>query len=171
MQLFKNLLTNSYDGDYYPVISVIKDYLEKHTSAKIIIQKYDEKKANLLAIWGKPTLVINAHMDTVVPAEAWSRPPTELYEKDGKIYGLGTCDTKGNIYAILTAIEKTEPKNLMLLFSFDEETGGIESGVTFFLESPYSKYIKNAIVRAHRHERSQQTSRILFIYHNQRERV
>ena len=55
-------------------------------------------KANLIATLGKGTggLVLAGHTDTVPYDDAhWSQSPFALTERDGRFYGLGTCDMKG----------------------------------------------------------------------------
>jgi len=145
-ELFNQLLTQSDQGDYRNIIEVIKTFLEKNTQAEIKVQHLNQNKANLIAIWGNPDFLINCHMDTVPATNEWSFPPYQLTPKDGKLYGLGTCDTKGNIYAVLQAVNQKEPENLMLLFSFDEESGLVDSGVTLFLDSNLKNNIKYALV-------------------------
>jgi len=146
MKLFKDLLVKSYDGDYMAIAKVISTYLRENTEAKVVLQEVADRKVNVIAIFGSPEVVINAHMDTVLPSGDWNFDPCILSEDDEKYYGLGTTDTKGNIYAALVAVKEVKPKNLMLLFSVDEESGSIESGVTHFFESNYSKGIKRAYI-------------------------
>lgn len=50
-----------------------------------------------------PTLIFNAHMDTVPEGEGWSVSPFEGLVKDGKVFGRGACDNKGGIAVALTA--------------------------------------------------------------------
>ena len=133
-------------GDYTHIADVIETFLLCNTTARVQRQNLTKKKMNVLARWGEPKLLINAHMDTVPCYGDWETPPTRLTQKDGKYYGLGTCDTKGNIFALLQAAKIVQPKNTALLFSFDEESGGITSGVTFFLQNPPFKRIKRAII-------------------------
>ncbi len=146
MNLLNNLLMNTYSGDYTKIISVITKFLKANSNAKIITQNISKKKSNIIAIFGKPELLINCHMDTVPPSGKWKHDPCKLNVSSGNAYGLGTADTKGNIYAVLKTVAKVKPKNLMLLFSIDEEAGKIDSGVTHFLKSKYKKGIKYAIV-------------------------
>ncbi|MBN1639144.1 MAG: M20/M25/M40 family metallo-hydrolase [Ignavibacteriales bacterium] len=146
MKELQNLLVNSYSGDYTKIVSYIKKFLTENSSAQIILQKVDTKKHNVIAIFGEPKFLINCHMDTVPPSGSWKSDPHKLIIKNGKAFGLGTCDTKGNLYAILKAVKKTKPNNLMLLFSTDEESGSHISGVRYFLKSEYIKRINNAIV-------------------------
>ncbi|MGD8996760.1 MAG: YgeY family selenium metabolism-linked hydrolase [Anaerolineae bacterium] len=50
-----------------------------------------------------PTLMLNAHMDTVrVSArDSWARDPFEASVENGILYGLGSCDMKGGLAAML----------------------------------------------------------------------
>ena len=148
MDLFRKILVKSWEGDYDAIAGVLSTQLES-IGAEVVVQEYDDHgtmKKNVIGIFGSPKLLINCHMDTVPPGAGWNTNPYELVEKDGRLYGLGTCDTKGNIYALLTAVERSRPQNLMILFSFDEEVGNVDSGVTLFLDSELSKNIKYAIV-------------------------
>ncbi|MBN2572717.1 MAG: M20/M25/M40 family metallo-hydrolase [Ignavibacteriales bacterium] len=146
MKELQNLLVNSYSGDYTKIVKYIKIFLTENSSAKIILQKVDNKKHNVIAIFGQPKFLINCHMDTVPASGDWKTDPHKLVIKDKKAYGLGTSDTKGNLYAVLKAVQKTKPNNLMLLFSTDEECGSHISGVRHFIKSDYIKGITNAIV-------------------------
>lgn len=38
----------------------------------------------------KPTLLLNAHIDTVKPTSSWTISPFSPVIEDGKLYGLGT---------------------------------------------------------------------------------
>ncbi|MBA3538235.1 MAG: M20 family metallopeptidase, partial [Deltaproteobacteria bacterium] len=79
--------------------------------------------AFVFATWGTPHRVINAHLDTVPPNAGWSRDPWTPTIEDGKLYGLGSADTKGAIAATLVALEAATPQNVGVLFSGDEEAG------------------------------------------------
>ena len=93
----------------------------------------DLKKVNLIAIAGtdfanKPSveLALVGHMDTVPFDPGWTEA-TKLTERDGKLYGRGSCDTKGFIAAALNAVAVTDlsklRKSLALIFTADEEVG------------------------------------------------
>ncbi len=66
------------------------------------------------------------HTDTVSCSRDWKFSPFQLTCKDDKLYGLGTCDMKGAIAAMLAAVSKvqfTGKKGIRLFFTFDEEIG------------------------------------------------
>ncbi|HZH30315.1 MAG TPA: acetylornithine deacetylase [Pyrinomonadaceae bacterium] len=71
-------------------------------------------------------LALVGHTDTVPYDSAWTEALT-LTEREGKLYGRGSCDTKGFIAAALTAIGQFDPgtlrRPLALVFTADEEIG------------------------------------------------
>ncbi len=79
--------------------------------------------AFVLAIWGRPDVLLNVHIDTVPSGEGWTDDPLKLRQDGDKWIGLGTSDIKGAAACILAALEKVTPKNVALLLSGDEEHG------------------------------------------------
>ena len=67
------------------------------------------------------------HTDTVEYIDGWNTNPFELTKIDNKLYGLGTCDMKGGIAAVLDAVSKIDFTKLKygmkLYFTYDEEIG------------------------------------------------
>jgi len=100
--------------------------------------------AYVFARWGTPKRIINAHVDTVPANAGWSRSPWEPHIADGKLYGLGACDTKAAIAATLVALGSGPPKDRGVLFSGDEEAGS--AVMEAFLASPRARGIEQAIV-------------------------
>jgi len=100
--------------------------------------------AYIFARWGTARRVINAHVDTVPANAGWSRDPWSPHVADGKLYGLGSADTKGAIAATLVALDATKPTNVGVLFSGDEEHGS--RVMHEFLASPHCKEIREVIV-------------------------
>ncbi|WP_036964439.1 dipeptidase [Promicromonospora kroppenstedtii] len=82
-----------------------------------------------------PTVLLYAHYDVQPPLDesAWRTPPFELTEADGRWYGRGTADCKGNIVMLLAALRALDevPVNLKLVVEGSEEqgTGGLEAFV------------------------------------------
>ena len=50
----------------------------------------------------KPTILLDAHIDTVKPTPAWTRDPFVPAEEEGRLYGLGSNDTGGSVVALMT---------------------------------------------------------------------
>jgi acetylornithine deacetylase/succinyl-diaminopimelate desuccinylase-like protein len=83
-----------------------------------------------------PTVLMYAHYDVQPPLDehAWRTPPFALTEVDGRWYGRGAADCKGNILMHLTALRALGdqlPVNLKLVVEGSEEqgTGGLEDYV------------------------------------------
>ena len=96
-----------------------------------------------------PSLILNAHIDTVPANTGGSADPLVLVRRGGRLHGLGSADTKGAIAAILEALDEMKaggasPNGLAVLFSGDEELGG--ACIREFLDSERRCGLKRAIV-------------------------
>lgn len=76
------------------------------------------------------SLLFSSHADTAVVAPGWSSSPWEPYERDGRLYGLGSFDMKGGLAASMMAVRclielGVEPDGDVTVESVvDEEFGG-----------------------------------------------
>ena len=120
----------------------IRSYgFEPHREASniwIIDPHYDESR---------PTLLLNAHIDTVKPVASWTRDPFSPDVEDGVLYGLGSNDCGGGLCSLLQIFrmltEKSQQYNLIYLASAEEEVSG-KDGITRAL--PLLPHIDLAIV-------------------------
>lgn len=98
-------------------------YLKQFKWLEIEKQPVINGRFNIIAKDKYPTsLLLCGHMDTVQPKQGWKFDQSKEIEKDGKIYGLGATDMKGNVAALLSALDNLkETKGLMMLFYIDEE--------------------------------------------------
>ena len=76
----------------------------------------------------RPTLLLNAHLDTVKPVATWTRNPY-CPEQDGDVlYGLGSNDCGGGLVSLLQVFAwltaKEQPYNVIYLASAEEEVSG-----------------------------------------------
>ncbi|MCD8266105.1 MAG: M20 family metallo-hydrolase [Prevotellaceae bacterium] len=81
-----------------------------------------------------PTLLLNAHIDTVKPTTAWTRSPYEPSLEGEALYGIGANDDGAPLVCLLQAyrmlLQGKQPYNLLLALTAEEEVsgkGGIES--------------------------------------------
>lgn len=79
----------------------------------------------------RPTVLLNAHIDTVKPVSGWQRPPHVSTLEGDRLYGLGTNDCGGGLVSLLFAFmhlngidEGQLPYNLVYLASAEEEVSG-----------------------------------------------
>ena len=95
----------------------------------------------------KPTLLLNAHIDTVKPVSTWTRDPFTATREGDMLYGLGSNDCGGGLVSLLQAYRllrgKSTQYNLVYLASCEEEVSG-ENG--FRLALPQLPHIDVAIV-------------------------
>lgn len=113
------------------LIDHVAAYLKQFDVETVILPDKTGKKANLIARIGPadvPGIVLSGHTD-VVPAKetTWESPPFDLTERDGKLFGRGTCDMKGFSACVLALIPKLVAQPLSrpvyLCLSYDEEVG------------------------------------------------
>jgi acetylornithine deacetylase len=109
-------------------------------------------KANLFATLGpanKPGIALSGHTDVVpVDGQDWSSDPFDAVQRDGKLYGRGSCDMKGFLAACLAYAPKllaARPKTpVHLCFSYDEEVGCL--GVRKLLADLAQRPVKPSMV-------------------------
>ena len=77
----------------------------------------------------KPTLLLNAHIDTVRPVASWTREPFKPELEGNILYGLGSNDCGGGLVSLLQAFcylneHGCAGYNLVYLASAEEEVSG-----------------------------------------------
>lgn len=89
-----------------------------------------------------PLVVLAGHTD-VVPTgnlDAWTTPPFEPSERDGKLYGRGAADMKSSLAAFIVAVEQfvaehpNHPGSIAFLLTSDEE-GPANDGTTIVVDA------------------------------------
>lgn len=75
-----------------------------------------------------PTILLNAHIDTVKPVSSWIRNPYAATLEDNRLYGLGSNDCGGGLVSLLQVFrflsEREQPYHLIYLASAEEEVSG-----------------------------------------------
>ncbi len=101
----------------------IMDFIEAYLKGYNFITKRI-KKCLIAYNDERPNVGFVGHTDTV-DYESWDGDPFELQQEGDKLIGLGTCDMKGGIAAILSTISKIDLNNnkIALYFTNDEEIG------------------------------------------------
>ncbi|MFQ1702259.1 acetylornithine deacetylase [Loktanella agnita] len=113
------------------MIASLANRLEDHGAQIELQSDATGQKANLFATFGPERpggILLSGHSD-VVPAagDDWTDDPFKMVQRDGRLYGRGTCDMKGFIAAattmapVLGAAARNRP--IHLAFTYDEEVG------------------------------------------------
>jgi acetylornithine deacetylase/succinyl-diaminopimelate desuccinylase family protein len=93
-------------GDEDGVAKLISDVL----AAEGIPARLDEvypRRSNAVASLGPsggPILLLNGHTDTMPAGTGWNTDPSEGVVRGGRVYGLGVCDMKGGLAAMVQAL-------------------------------------------------------------------
>jgi acetylornithine deacetylase len=112
------------------LIAFVQTYLADHGVPSKRVLSEDAQKASLLATigGGNGGVGLSGHSDCVpVTGQTWTSDPFTLTERDGNLYGRGTCDMKGFIACALAAVpvflrvRLKEP--IHIIISYDEEVG------------------------------------------------
>ena len=113
------------------MIDFLANHLEKASAKVEIFNNPTGEKANLFATIGPETdggIVLSGHTDVVpVTGQDWTSDPFEMSEKNGRLFGRGTCDMKGFIAACLAMAPHYASLNprrpVHFAFTYDEEIG------------------------------------------------
>ncbi|MGM0898223.1 MAG: M20 family metallopeptidase [Bacillota bacterium] len=103
---------------------------------------------------GKPgkTLLFEGHTDVVTEGDrnAWKYDPFGAEIVEGRMYGRGTNDTKGNLACMITAVhsilqdEEEFSGKIILCIPCDEE--GLMLGIKHFIKQGWAKGVDGAII-------------------------
>lgn len=124
----------------------ILDYIE---NTLISIGFKTEKRDKFLIMYNKENAQLGflGHTDTVEFTDNWKYNKFDLTKIGNKIYGLGVCDMKSGIAAIISAISQIDFKNfdkgMKLYFTYDEEIGfsGIKDVINYENKFPSTMII------------------------------
>lgn len=121
-------------------------YIQKLLQTKGFKVEY-KSKCLIMSIKEDCKIGFLGHTDTVQSGCDWKFNPLEQTQVGNKLYGLGVCDMKGGIAAILKAVLDTNWNDLnygiKLFFTYDEEIGfeGIKEINSLDIEIPENMII------------------------------
>lgn len=76
----------------------------------------------------RPTVLLNAHLDTVRPVSSWTRDPYQPTVDGDRLYGLGSNDCGGGLVTLAETFRRLRlrhlPYNLIYIASAEEEVSG-----------------------------------------------
>ena len=118
-------------GSNLDLVDWLEGYLAGHGIPAHRHWNEDRTKAALFAHvgpWQAGGVVLSGHSDVVpVEGQSWTSDPWVVTERDGRLYGRGTCDMKGyvalSVWALVRAHRSGVRQPLQLALSYDEEVG------------------------------------------------
>ncbi|QDS34397.1 M20 family metallopeptidase [Brevibacillus brevis] len=133
----------------------VADYL-RNMGLQVFYEEVVPGRPNVIAFYdsGKPgkTLLFEAHTDVVTEGDrdAWSYDPFGGTISGGRIYGRGSCDTKGNLAAAICAVKAIQRSKqsftgkILLCIPCDEESMMI--GIKDFIRRGWANNVDAAII-------------------------
>lgn len=117
-------------SDFYTFHTLLRE-LFPHIFSSCSLEDFD---GSILLHWkgsgtGLPILLMN-HMDVVEAPGSWKHPPFSGEIAEGKLWGRGTLDNKGGLWAMLQAADELAAEgfipnqDIYFLSTRDEEQGG-----------------------------------------------
>lgn len=116
------------------LIETVRDWLKQQGVSSWLATNPEGNKANLFATLPAQDgqteggVVLSGHTDVVpVDNQDWRSNPFQVTERDGRLYGRGTCDMKGYLAVALSLVPEflamPRKKPIHLALSYDEEVG------------------------------------------------
>jgi len=113
------------------LIDFVENYLKDRGIASTRVPSPDGAKADLFVTIGSERvggIGLSGHSDCVpVEGQTWTSDPFVLTERDGKLFGRGSCDMKGFIACVLASVPSFTARALNepvhIIISYDEEVG------------------------------------------------
>lgn len=137
------------------IIDYIITYLNEYKVEYYLVPSDDRSKTSLHCRFGPVVdggIILSGHTD-VVPVEGqnWDTNPFKLVEKDGLLYGRGSCDMKGFLACCLASVPLLQASDLKrpiyFAFSYDEEIGCLAGpALVEAIKNHYDEQIRFAII-------------------------
>lgn len=116
------------------IVSILRTY-----GIKVKIEDSNGYKSIIAKTKGKPKVIFNGHWDTVLPGKKFKKKIQVVREDKDFIYGLGTCDMKSGVAAIVGMFiqaNKLGIEGVMINLVPDEELGG-KNGTQSLIDKKY----------------------------------
>jgi acetylornithine deacetylase len=97
------------------LIDWVEEYLDGHGVAAHRVEPRRDQGASLRPCRPRRAggVILSGHTDVVpVDGQDWTTDPWALTERDGRLYGRGTCDMKGFVALALAAVPRALERGL-----------------------------------------------------------
>ncbi len=127
-------------GNECLAVNVVEKYFKTHGIQYDIFEKI-KGRTNIVGYIGSgnPILLVACHLDVVPPGDGWNTDPFKSEVRNGRIYGRGASDNKGQMASMLVLarfLKENESKlsgSFLLVGAADEEKGS-SLGMKYLLD-------------------------------------
>jgi len=144
------------EGEKEEKVALFLARLLEQMGLDVVVETVEPGSPNVIAcLQGRqegPCLMFECHTDVVTEGDVseWEYSPFEGKLEGGRIYGRGSCDTKGNLAAAVKAVQAIRQSRvpfkgkILLGILVDEE--GLMTGVKHFIRQGWAKGVDAAII-------------------------
>lgn len=142
-------------GNELEIARFVRQYMEDF-GLKCKSYEFARKRPNLVGLLkaNSPqakTILISPHLDTVPAGRGWKFPPFKGVVKNGRIYGRGATDCKGNLAAAIEVLnslieDRARLRNNILFAATADEESGSTLGLITLLKKNILKSIDYALI-------------------------
>ncbi|MDR4509976.1 MAG: ArgE/DapE family deacylase [Candidatus Brocadiaceae bacterium] len=125
-----NVNTENPPGNEIIAVKIVEDFFQSLHIPYKIFEKIPGRSSIVGSIGtGSPSLLVACHLDVVPAGDGWERDPFHAWIDNGRIYGRGASDNKGQMASLMAVARLLKEKELMLSGQFiligvaDEERG------------------------------------------------
>lgn len=142
-------------GNEFEIARFLRQYMGAF-GLKCKLYEFAPKRSNLLGLLKAnskeaKTILISPHLDTVPAGRGWKFPPFKGVVKNGRIYGRGATDCKGNLAAAIEVLnslieDRARLRNNILFAATADEEAGSDLGIIALLKKNILKSIDYALI-------------------------
>ncbi len=144
------------EGSNEEKVALFLSHLVEEMGLDVVVEEVEPGSPNVIAVLqgesDGPCLMFECHTDVVTEGDAseWKYGPYEGRLVGNRIYGRGACDTKGNLAAVIKAVQAISQSGIpfkgriLLGILVDEE--GMMSGVKHFIRQGWANGVNAAII-------------------------
>ncbi|MBI5678107.1 MAG: ArgE/DapE family deacylase [Planctomycetes bacterium] len=139
-----NAKTENPPGDEILAVRIVEDFFQSLQIPYKIFEK-TKNRANIVGYLGSrgerpfaPALLVACHLDVVPAGDDWKRNPFEAWIENGRIYGRGSSDNKGQMASMMAVARflkenESKLKGQFILAGVADEERGSTLGLEYLL--------------------------------------
>ncbi len=134
-----NRKTENPPGNEILAVQIVEDFF-KSLQIPYTIHEKTKGRANIVGYigTGSPSLLVACHLDVVPAGDDWKRNPFDAWIENGRIYGRGSSDNKGQMASMMAVARflkenESKLKGQFILAGVADEERGSTLGLEYLL--------------------------------------